>query len=112
MSSLTKLESEMKSIFCKSSGKINLAMATKMEGKLISKFKNSLTDLKIIKKKIEKVENSKRLEIDQIKDMTKKELKELKAEKIDELEWLDKRLRFGSIKNRFLGRDDIRRKEK
>ena len=42
MSRLTKLEREMKSI---------LVMATKMEGKLIKKFKDSLTDLKIIKKK-------------------------------------------------------------
>ena len=39
--------------------------------------------------------------------MTRKELKELKAKKIDELEWLHNRLRFGIIKNRFWGIDDI-----
>ena len=54
MPSLTKLETEMKSIFHKASGKINLAMATKMEEKLINKLKDSLTDLKMIKKKKEK----------------------------------------------------------
>ena len=53
MSSLTKtlkLEREMKSIFHKASDEINLAMATKIEGKLINKCKDSLADLKIINK--------------------------------------------------------------
>ena len=44
MPSLTKLEREMKSIFHKVSDEINLAMVTKMEGKLINKIKDSLTD--------------------------------------------------------------------
>ena len=47
-----------------------------MEGKLINKFKDSLTDLKIIKKEIEKLENSVILEIVEIKDMTRKEFKD------------------------------------
>ena len=51
MSSLTKIEREMKSIFDKAA---NLVTATKMEGKLINKFKNTLTDLKIMKEEIEK----------------------------------------------------------
>ena len=34
-----KLEREMKSILDKASDKINLAMVTKMEGKLINKFR-------------------------------------------------------------------------
>ena len=51
-----------------------------------------------MKKEIEKIENSVILEIDKIKDMTRKELKELKAKKIDELEWLDNKLRFRTIK--------------
>ena len=107
MSNLTKLEREMKSIFQKTSDGINLVMATEMEGKLINRFKDRLTYLNIIKKEIEKLENSKRLETDKIKGMTRKELKELKAQKFDELQWLDNRLRFERIKNRFLGKDNI-----
>ena len=61
----------MKLIFYKASDEINLMMATKMKGKLIQ-FKDSLTDLKIIKKEIGKTENRKRLEIGKIKDMTRK----------------------------------------
>ena len=34
----------MKSIFRKDPDEVNLAMATKMEGKLINNFKESLTD--------------------------------------------------------------------
>ena len=107
MSNLTKLEREMKSIFQKTSDGINLVMATEMEGKLINRFKDRLTYLNIIKKEIEKLENSKRLETNKIKGMTRKELKELKAQKFDELQWLDNRLRFERIKNRFLGKDNI-----
>ena len=33
---------------------MDLAVATKMEGKLVNQFKDSLTELKIIKKEIEK----------------------------------------------------------
>ena len=39
--------------------------------------------------------------------MTRKELEEFKAFAFDELEWLDNRLRFRKIKNRFLGIDNI-----
>ena len=63
MSSLTKIEREMKSIFIKTLDEIDLAMATKMEGKLINKFNYSLTDLRIITEEIEKIENSVILEI-------------------------------------------------
>ena len=61
-----KLERELKSIFYKASDE--LMMAIKMEGKLIKKFKDSLTDLRIIKKERGKLENSVRLEIEKIKD--------------------------------------------
>ena len=61
-----KLERELKSIFYKASDE--LIMAIKMEGKLIKKFKDSLTDLRIIKKERGKLENSVRLEIEKIKD--------------------------------------------
>ena len=63
MSSLTKIEREMKSIFIKTLDEIDLAMTTKMEGKLINKFNDSLTDLRIITEEIEKIENSVVLEI-------------------------------------------------
>ena len=61
MSSITKslkLEKEMKPIFNKASDKNNLAMITKMEGKLINKLKDTLTDLKLTKKEIEKIEHN------------------------------------------------------
>ena len=61
-----KLERELKSIFYKASDE--LMMAIKMEGKLIKKFKDSLTDLRIIKKERGKLGNSVRLEIEKIKD--------------------------------------------
>ena len=67
----------MKSIFDKASDKINLVMITKMEGTWINKFND--TGLKIIKKKIEKIENSVLLEAYKIKYMTRKELEEFKA---------------------------------
>ena len=41
--------------------------------------------------------------------MTRKELEELKAKQNHALEWLDNRLRFRAIKNRFSGKDDIKR---
>ena len=41
--------------------------------------------------------------------MTRKELEELKAKQNHALEWLDNRLRFRAIKNRFSGIDDIER---
>ena len=48
----------MKPIFNKASDKNNLTMITKMERKLINKLKDTLTDLKIIKKEIEKIEHN------------------------------------------------------
>ena len=101
MSSLTKIEREMKSIFVKTLDEIDLAMATKMEGKLIDKFKDSLKDLRIITEEIEKIEKNVILEIDKIKDMTRTELKELKVKKIDELEWLDNRKVWNNKKQIF-----------
>ena len=50
-----------------------------MEEKWINEFKDTLTDLKIIKTLIEKIENSVILETFKIKYMTRKELEEFKA---------------------------------
>ena len=49
MSNLTKIKREIKSIFDKALDEYNLIMVNKVEGKLIKKFKDSLTDLGIIK---------------------------------------------------------------
>ena len=56
---------------------------------------------------MEKIENNVILEINKIKDKTKKELKKLKENKRDELEWLDNRLRFRAITSRIFEIDDI-----
>ena len=56
MSSLTKMSITL--------DEYNSMMVNKMEGKLIKKNKDSLTDLTIIKAEIEKLENSERLDIE------------------------------------------------
>ena len=64
----------MNPIFDKDFDQINLAMTNKMERKLINKFKDSVKNLKIIKKKIQIIENSLILKINKIKCMTRKKL--------------------------------------
>ena len=64
----------MNPIFDKDFDEINLAMTNKMERKLINKFNDSVKNLKIIKKKIEIIENSLILKINKIKCMTRKKL--------------------------------------
>ena len=64
----------MNPIFDKDFDEINLAMTNKMERKLINKFNYSVKNLKIIKKKIEIIENSLILKINKIKCMTRKKL--------------------------------------
>ena len=91
---IQKLEREIKSKFEKASDQINLIMAIKMERKLIKKIKDSLTNLKAILEEIEKLKNNARLETKKIKYIAKKELKELKTEKINKLENLDEKLRL------------------
>ena len=56
MSSLTKMSITL--------DEYNSMMVNKMEGKLIKKNKDSLTDLTIIKAEIEKLENCERLDIE------------------------------------------------
>ena len=56
MSSLTKMSITF--------DEYNSMMVNKMEGKLIKKNKDSLTDLTIIKAEIEKLENCERLDIE------------------------------------------------
>ena len=64
----------MNPIFDKDFDLINLAMTNKMERKLINKFNDSVKNLKIIKKKIQIIENSLILKINKIKCMTRKKL--------------------------------------
>ena len=64
----------MNPIFDKDFDEINLAMTNKMERKLINKFNDSVKNLKIIKKKIQIIENSLILKINKIKCMTRKKL--------------------------------------
>lgn len=64
----------MNPIFDKDFDQINLAMTNKMERKLINKFNNSVKNLKIIKKKIQIIENSLILKINKTKCMTRKKL--------------------------------------
>ena len=64
----------MNPIFDKDFDEINLAMTNKMERKLINKFNYSVKNLRIIKKKIEIIENSLILKINKIKCMTRKKL--------------------------------------
>lgn len=64
----------MNPIFDKDFDQINLAMTNKMERKLINKFNDSVKNLKIIKKKIQIIENSLILKINKIKCMTRKKL--------------------------------------
>lgn len=64
----------MNPIFDKDFDEINLAMTNKMERKLINKFNNSVKNLKIIKKKIQIIENSLILKINKTKCMTRKKL--------------------------------------
>ena len=94
---MEKLEREIKSKFDKVSEELNLMMAIKMEQKLIKTFKDSLTDLRKIKEEIGKLENSVRLEIEKIKVIARKDLKEFKTEKAEDLE---NELRFLTVKNR------------
>ena len=94
---IEKLEREIKSKFDKVSEELNLMMAIKMEQKLIKTFKDSLTDLRKIKEEIGKLENSVRLEIEKIKVIARKDLKEFKTEKAEDLE---NELRFLTVKNR------------
>ena len=94
---IEKLEREIKSKFDKVSEELNLMMAIKMEEKLIKTFKDSLTDLRKIKEEIGNLENSVRLEIEKIKDIVRKDLKEFKTEKAEDLE---NELRFLTVKNR------------
>ena len=53
-----------------------------MEEKLMKKFKDSLTDLRITIKELEKLRNNTRLKVKVIKDIAKKELKEIKINKL------------------------------
>ena len=64
----------MNPIFDKDFDEINLAMTNKMERKLINKFNDSVKNLKMIKKKIQIIENSLILKINKIKCMTRKKL--------------------------------------
>ena len=64
----------MNPIFDKDFDEINLAMTNKMERKLINKFNDSVKNLKIIKKKIQIIENSLILKKNKIKCMTRKKL--------------------------------------
>ena len=64
----------MNPIFDKDFDEINLAMTNKMERKLINKFNDSVKNLKIIKKKIQIIENSLILKINKTKCMTRKKL--------------------------------------
>ena len=64
----------MNPIFDKDFDQINLAMKNNMERKLINKFNDSVKNLKIIKKKIQIIENSLILKINKIKCMTRKKL--------------------------------------
>ena len=66
--------------------------------KIINKFNNSLMDLEIIIKKMEKINNNKRLVIKKSKMHNKKVLEEFKTEKTEELEW---KLKFVTLKCRF-----------
>ena len=79
---IQKLEREMKSKFEKASDEINLMMTIKMEEKLMKKIKDSLTDLRITIKELEKLRNNARLKVKVIKDRAKKELKEIKINKL------------------------------
>ena len=54
--------------------------------KIINKFNNSLMGLEIIIKKMEKINNNKRLVIKKSKMHNKKVLEEFKTEKTEELE--------------------------
>ena len=58
----------------------------KMERKLVKKIIDSLVDLRMMIEEIEKINNNKRLEVEKIKDTTRKVLKEFKTEKTEELE--------------------------
>ena len=64
---------------------------------IIKNVKDSPTDLRIIIEKIGKAENNARFEIEEIKDMTRKALKEFRIEKTEELE---RKIRFLSVINR------------
>ena len=68
---------------------------------MIKKFKDSLTDLKTILDKIDKIKIIKRLETNQIEETTNKELKELEIKKIDELEKFYAKLGFRSLNTDF-----------
>ena len=67
---------------------------TKLGFMMIKKFKDSLTDLKTILDKIDKIKIIKRLETNQIEETTNRELKELEIKKIDELEKFYAKLGF------------------
>ena len=60
---------------------------------------NSLITLKVILENIDKISIAKDLQINN-------QIKQLEAEKIDELELLHEELRFITLKNRFLGRSN------
>ena len=94
MSSLTKIQGEIKSMFDKVSDGLNLMITNKIKSLDLT---DNLIYLKRILKEIEKINNNERLEVKEIEDMIRKVLYEFKIEKTEELKW---KLRFLILTNR------------
>ena len=94
MSSLTKLQEEMKSTFDKASDELNLMITNKIKSLDLI---DNLVDLKIKMEKIEKISNNGRLEVKKIEDMIRNVLDEFKTENTEELKL---ELRFLTLTNR------------
>ena len=72
----------------------------------ITNFNDSLIDLRTILEVMEKIGISERLEIDKTEQITKYELKKLEIVRIGELEELERKITFTTLKTDF-GRDQI-----
>ena len=83
MSSLTKIQGEIKQMFDKASDELNLMITNKIKSLDLI---DNLMGFKIIIEEIEKINNNERLEVKKIEEIIRKVLGEFKTEKTAKIE--------------------------